>query len=127
MTSHRFVVLALALTAGVSTAACRPREQKAEAVSAPQARRAPEAVPADVQAQIDSGNAAFSAGDHKTALEHYTRAKDLKGDVAAAWFGVYMAQHALGDEDAAAQALVQAQKLSPKATLLHPTATDSAR
>ena len=75
----------------------------------------------------DSGNAAFRAGDHQAALDHFTRAKDLKDDVAAAWFGIYMSQHALGNEEAAQEAFAKAQKISPGATLIHPTGTDTSR
>ncbi len=116
MTSHRLVLLALALVVGTWTAACRPTEQKkTETVRAPRVARVPEMLPPAVQAQIDSGNAAFTAGDHRAALDHYARAKDMKDDVAAAWFGMYMARHALGDEDGAKEALTQARRLSPAA------------
>lgn len=127
MKTHRFLVAALALAAGMTTTACRPKDQKAETINAQEATQARETLPADVLAQIDSGNAAFRAGDHKAALAYYTKAKDMKKDVAAAWYGIYMAQNALGNEDAAKEALAQAQKLSPGATLIHPTATDTTR
>ena len=121
-----FLVTVLALAVAAATA-CRPSDQKTETISPETAAQARENLPAEVVAQIDSANQAFRAGDHQGALEHYTRAKDAKGDVAAAWFGIYMAQHALGNEDAAKEALDQAQKVSPGATLIHPTAKDTTR
>lgn len=127
MRSNRFLLVGLALAAGLATTACRPKEQKAETISTQEAIEARESLPPEVRAQLDSGNAAYGSGDHKAALAYYTKAKDLKNDAAAAWFGIYMAQNALGDEAAAKEALAHAQKLSPGATLIHPTATDTAR
>ena len=120
----RFVVAALALAAA---AACRPADQKTGTVDPQQVAQEREILPVEVVAQIDSANQAFRAGDHQGALDHYTRAKDMKDDVAAAWFGIYMAQHELGHQDAAKEALARAEKISPGATLIHPTATDTTR
>jgi tetratricopeptide (TPR) repeat protein len=122
--THGFLAAVLALAA-TTTAACRPSDQKTETINPQNVAQARENLPAEVVAEIDSANQAFRAGDHQGALEHYTRAKDMKGDVAAAWFGIYMAQHALGNEDAAKEALAEAQKVSPGATLIHPTARDT--
>ena len=123
----RFVVAGLALAAAAAVTGCRPTEQKTETLDAQAAAQARENLPEEVVAQIDSGNAAFRAGDHQAALDHFTRAKDLKDDVAAAWFGIYMSQHALGNEEAAQEAFAKAQKISPGATLIHPTGTDTSR
>ena len=123
----RFVVAGLALAAAAAVTGCRPTEQKTETLDAQAAAQARENLPEEVVVQIDSGNAAFRAGDHQAALDHFTRAKDLKDDVAAAWFGIYMSQHALGNEEAAQEAFAKAQKISPGATLIHPTGTDTSR
>lgn len=125
--SCRFVVAAIALSAVAAASACRPADQKTDTVDPQQAAQDRENLPQEVVAQIDSANEAFRAGDHQSALDHYTRAKDIKDDVAAAWFGIYMAQNALGNEDAAKEAFAHAQKISPGATLIHPTATDTTR
>lgn len=127
MKTHRFIVAVLAVSAVVAATSCRPKEEKTGTISAQEAKEAQKELPPDVLAQLDSGNEAFRAGDHKAALDHYTKAKDLKSDVAAAWFGIYMAQQALGNEDAAKEALARAQKISPGATLLHPATTDTMR
>lgn len=86
-----------------------------------------ENLPVEVVAQLDSGSAAYRADDHEGALAHYTRATEIAPDLAAAWFGVYMAQQALGDSDAAAEALEKAQKVEPGATLLRPAGKDTVR
>lgn len=127
MKTSRFLVTLLALAAVAASTACRPKEEKTGDISAQQATKAPEGVPPAVQAQLDSANAAFRAGDHETALEHYTKARDLKSDDPSAWFGIYMAQKALGNEDSANAALAEAQKISPGATLIQSTGTDTAR
>ena len=54
-------------------------------------------------------------------------AVELNPDAAAAWFGVYMAEKALGNEEAAAEALERAQDVQPGATLLHPSEADTIR
>lgn len=78
-------------------------------------------------AQIDSGNARFAAGDHAAALTHYRAAATADGANPAAWFGVYMASRATGDTVAAAEALLQVQQLVPDAAVFahphDPTAT----
>jgi tetratricopeptide (TPR) repeat protein len=127
MKTSRFLVALLALTAVSGSTACRPKEEETGTITAQQATKAQEELPPAVRAQLDSANEAFRAGDHKTALEHYTKARDLKSDVAAAWFGIYMAQHALGNEDSAKAALTEAQKISPGATLIQSTGRDTVR
>lgn len=123
----RFVVAVLALAAATATTGCKRADQKTETLDPQAAAQARENLPAEVVAQIDSANEAYRAGDHQAALDHYTRAKDIKDDVAAAWFGIYMAQQQLGNEEAAKEALAKAQKISPGATLIHPTGTDTTR
>jgi tetratricopeptide (TPR) repeat protein len=127
MQTRRLLAVALSLTVGTATAACRPADQKTGTINAQQAEKARETLPPEVLAQIDTANEAFRAGDHQAALEHYTKARDMKNDVAAAWFGIYMAQHALGNDSAAQAALAEAQKISPGATLIHPAGTDTTR
>jgi tetratricopeptide (TPR) repeat protein len=77
--------------------------------------------PALVEA-LDNGNAAYRAGDYQEALRYYQQAVDTDDDVAAGWFGVYMAQLALGNAAAAESARARAQELQPGASLIHPEA-----
>ena len=120
--------LALALLLTVASA-CTPEE-------APQPEAAPvenvsppaqEPLPPEVTAQLDSGTAAFRADDYAGALAHYTRATELAPDLAAAWFGVAMAQEALGNAQGAQEALAKTQALEPGTDLAHPTAPDTVR
>jgi hypothetical protein len=58
-------------------------------------------VPDSVRAQLDSGNAAYRAKDYEAARQHYRAAVGMAPDFTAAWFGVYMAETALGNQAAA--------------------------
>jgi len=118
-------VLLLAWAASCSPA---PEDQRTDTMNVPQAvRRERESLPVEVTAQLDSGSAAFRADDYQAALAHYAKATEIAPDVAAAWFGVYMAQEALGDSAAARDALAKAQAAEPGATLIHRTRNDSVR
>jgi hypothetical protein len=65
------------------------------------ARVSREQVPPAVAAQLDSGNTAYRAKDYQKALGHYRQAANMAPEFTAAWFGMYMAETALGDTAAA--------------------------
>ncbi len=112
-----------AVVLAASAASCNPapEDQRTDTMDVPQAvREERESLPVEVTAQLDSGSAAFRADDYQAALAHYTKATEIAPDVAAAWFGVYMAHEALGDADAAGEALAKAQAVEPGATLIRP-------
>jgi uncharacterized membrane-anchored protein len=73
-------------------------------------------------AALDSGNAAYRNGDYESAREHYQSVVDADEDVAAGWFGIYMAEVALGNQEAADAAMDRARDLAPGASLIHPEA-----
>lgn len=114
-TRHAMTVL-LVLAAVVS---CRPDDQRTETLDAEQGMMAREDMPAAAVAQLDSGSAAFRANDFEAALRHYTRVTEIEPNIAAGWFGVYMAADALGDDELAREALEKARSAVPGATLLH--------
>jgi hypothetical protein len=113
-------VLALTLVGG-----CRGDDQRTDTVDPEAATRSREALPTDLTAQLDSANQAFRAGRYVEALAHYTGATEVDPEVAAPWFGIFMVQRALGNEEAASAALDRARHAVPGATLLHPAAADS--
>lgn len=82
-------------------------------------------LPPDVQAALDSGNAAFRAGDYRAALERFESLASEHPDVRAAWFGVFMAHRALGNTAAADSARRRAGMGSSDAMRLHGSAADS--
>lgn len=113
-----------------AAASCRaaPEDQRTDTMDVQEAiQQERESLPVEVVAQLDSGSAAFRADDHQKALAHYTRATEIAPEVAAAWFGIYMAQQALGNAAAAKEALDRAQSVEPGATLLRPTGRDTTR
>lgn len=82
---------------------------------------------AELSALVDSGNAAYSVQDYEAASSLYRRAAALEPDVTAAWFGIYMAEHARGNIAAADSAMARAQQLSPEASIIHGTPDDTIR
>lgn len=79
----------------------------------------------DVQAALDSGNAAYRSGDYRAALEQFESLASENPDVRAAWFGVFMAHRALGNTAAADSAMRRAGMGSSDAMRLHGSAADS--
>jgi tetratricopeptide (TPR) repeat protein len=123
MSTKGAVLLTLVLTA----AACGPPEdQETGSLDPVEARQETEALPAALRARLDSGGAAFRAQDLDAALAHYTAATRIDESVAAAWFGVYMAQKAKGNTEEALAALERVQQLAPGASLVQPAAGDTA-
>jgi len=108
------------LLAAAALAACRPADQTTETVDVQAGVRARESWPPEVVAQLDSGNVAYTAGNLQEALRHYQAAAEAGPDIPSTWFGVYMAQHALGNIPAADSALARARNEVPGATLLRP-------
>lgn len=122
---RRLLVLALAAAA---LAACRrPEDQTTGSINKAEIREARASLPDAAVAQLDSGNASFRDKNYDAALAHYQKVVDIAPDAAAGWFGIYMAQRELGDAAAADSAMARAQALAPGASLIHPTARDTAR
>jgi tetratricopeptide (TPR) repeat protein len=80
-----------------------------------------DALPGELQAQLDSGNAAYRAGDHQVALYHFQQAVRIEPDLAAGWYGVGMTQSALGNAPAADSAMARVHRLAPTVPLQHPS------
>lgn len=119
------VVLVCAL---VAVSACRgPEVDQTDQIDPDHAAEDRASLNPEVRAQLDSGTAAFRAEDIEGALAYYRRVTELEPELAAGWFGVYMAENALGHADAAAEALERASEVVPGASLLHPGAADTIR
>ena len=119
----------IAILSLLSLGACRPAEPEGAADAMPERGAvvpAPATYPPDVAAQIDSGNAAYSAGEFADALRHYRLAAEAGPAISATWFGVYMANHALGNLEAADSALAKARAQAPGETASRPPPPDSA-
>ncbi len=108
------------LLCGLLVTACGEDDQRTDTVTPDDVRQAREALDPRLVAKLDSGNAAMRARDPATALEQYREATAIDPESAAAWFGVYMAAGALGEEEEAVAALDRARGLEPRASLLDP-------
>ena len=102
------------------TACSPPDDQETGSIRGEEVRQTREELPAELVAALDSGNAAYRRGDYEAALAAYEQAVAEDDDVAAGWFGVYMAHLALGNTAAADSAMARAQALAPGASLIHP-------
>ncbi len=113
--SLRWALLLAVVGVGVG---CRPADQATETMDARALREARESLSEAALAALDLGGEAFRIRDYAGALEHYRRAAELEPDEAAPWFGIYMAQRALGNLEAADSALARARSVAPGASLL---------
>ena len=102
---------------------CKPDDQETGSVGRKDVREARAKLPDAVRMHVDSGNSAYRSKDYQRALQHYRAAIAIDDDQAAPWFGVYMAERAMGNGEAAAAALKRAQKVAPGASLIQPTDT----
>ena len=116
MILHRLVITLLAVSATVN---CRPADQRTREFEIAGGAQARENMPPEAVAHLDSGSAAFRAGQYEESLRHYSAAAEAAPDFGAGWFGVYMAHHELGNVEEAAEALEHARRAVPGATLLH--------
>lgn len=101
-----------------SATACLPDDQRTDSVDPETAGRE---LSAEAMAQLDSGNVAYRAGDYDGALTYYVRVTEMAPDDATGWFGIYMAQEALGNQAAADSAIAEARKRNPGASLIRDT------
>jgi tetratricopeptide (TPR) repeat protein len=107
--------------AALGLVACeRPDDQRTETITDRDVLTARQQLDPAVAAALDSGNVAYRARDYQRALEHYNEAVAMNAELAAGWFGIYMAQLALGNPDAAEAAMAQARIHAPQASLMHP-------
>ena len=104
---------------------CVPDDQRTDSVDPETGRRERAQWPAEVVSAVDSGNVAMRADAAESALAYYRRAVEISPDNAPAWFGVYMAERALGNQAAADSALQTVMSLAPGASLVHPPQADT--
>jgi tetratricopeptide (TPR) repeat protein len=76
---------------------------------------------------VDSANTAYAAGDYQTAADIYRGLTRDEPDLGVSWFGLSMAERAMGNEEAADEALEKAEARAPGLGRMHDAATDSAQ
>lgn len=79
----------------------------------------------ELTAAIDSANALYAADDYEGAAALFTEITEDNPDLGVAWFGLYMAERARGNDEAADEALAKAEEFSPGLGRMHDAATDS--
>ena len=114
---RRVVVVALIL--GVASA-CRPDDQRTDTADPAAAGQPRESWDPDMVAHLDAGNAAVRLDSFDVARDHFVAVTVMAPDVAAGWFGLYLAEQGRGDAEAATAALERAQDLEAGANLIHP-------
>jgi tetratricopeptide (TPR) repeat protein len=120
MDARRPLTAALLL---IGALACMPDDQRTDTLDPHEGMGERQDMAPEVVVQLDSGSAAFRNDDFERALTHYTRVTELDPENGPGWFGVYMAEDALGRPDQAQAALNRARTLVPGGTLLHPDET----
>jgi hypothetical protein len=100
-------------------------DQRTGTITAEEIARARADWPPGVVAQVDSGNAAYSGQDYERAARYYRRAAEFGPEVSAAWFGIYISEHARGNVAAAESAMQRTRQLAPRASLLYASPRDT--
>ncbi len=118
----RVAALLAALTA---VGACRPDDQRTDSIDLDAARQQRESWAPELATHIDAGNDAIRSDSFDVAREHFLAATTVAPDVAAGWFGLYLAEQGRGDNEAAMEALGRAQSIASGASLIHPQRRDS--
>lgn len=96
-------------------------DQRTEAMDPQTIEQARERLDPAALAHIDSGNVAFREQRFEEARRLYEEAARRDADAAAAWFGIYMAETAMGNHTAAEQAIRRARAAAPRASLVEET------
>jgi tetratricopeptide (TPR) repeat protein len=116
-------VVAVAL---VAVAGCGEEQgERVELGEQPQQQGGRATWSAELTAAVDSGNAAYADERYEEAAEIYRGLTEEYPDVGVVYFGLYMAENALGNEEAAEAALAEAEARSPGLGRMHDAATDS--
>lgn len=78
--------------------------------------------PAELTARVDSANAAIANDEPEVAAEIYRALAQEYPEIGTVWFGLYMAEDALGNTEAAAAALERAEAITPGLGRMHDAA-----
>jgi Flp pilus assembly protein TadD len=115
----------IALVSAYGIACGPPDDQRTDSVDPVAAMQDRDNWEPGMAAQLDSGNAAVRADSFELARRHFLAATDMAPDVAAGWFGLYLAEQGLGRGDEAMAALERAREIASGASLIHPTERDT--
>ena len=84
-----------------------------------------DAWPEGVAVQVDSANTLYAAQEYEAAAEIYRGLAEEHDNIGTIWFGLYMAENALGNQEAAMAAMERAESISPGLGMMHDAAEAS--
>lgn len=116
---HRAIRVVIGSLALLTLLACGSADSGASADGGRRTQPSREELPTGLAALLDSGTVAYRAGDYEAARHHYRAAADQAPEVASTWFGVYLAESALGNEAAADSALARYGELGGTTDMHH--------
>lgn len=76
--------------------------------------------------QVDSANLEYSTQDYAASAARYRALTEEYPDIGTLWFGLYMAENAQGNTEAAEAALEKAEELAPGLGRMHEAAESGA-
>ena len=78
--------------------------------------------PEELEVQVDSANLEYMNEEYQASADRYRAMTERYPEIGTLWFGLYMAENALGNQDAAQAALVKAEELAPGLGSMHEAA-----
>lgn len=119
MKTRRWGAAATALTIGIVVLACEAGsdEQRTGTITQKEALEAREGLSAELAAVLDSGNAAYRREDYEAARGYFRKLVERDSTLAAGWFGIYMTEKAMGNQEAAQAALEKAASHSESSSM----------
>jgi len=80
----------------------------------------PGELPSELQERLNAANAAYRDGEYDRALEYFRQVTHQAPALAVGWYGIGLAQAALGNSEAADSAMMEVHRLAPELPLQHP-------
>lgn len=99
----------------------RPQAEQTQA-EGPQGR---ESWSPELTAAIDSGNTAYADGRYEDAAAIFSAITEENEELGVAWFGLYMAERAAGNDAAADSAMARVERYAPGLAPVHDSAVES--
>lgn len=75
--------------------------------------------PYELEVQVDSANLEYMNEQYQASADRYRAMTEEYPEIGTLWFGLYMAENALGNEEAAQEALARAEELAPGLGQMH--------
>lgn len=117
----------MAVVALIGVGACGGEETGDRVELGAEAPQGRETWSPELTQQIDAANAAYAAGNYEEASEIFQSITEDYPELGVAYFGVYMAESAMGNEEAAQAALAEAEARNPGLGRMHDAATDTSK